>query len=358
MRKIKMVGALILACMLVVVSVSGCAAQSATEVTQSESATEATAETSATDTTDSAQKTYKIGFAICHMNSGFIIANVDAVRARAAEIGNVELLEMVANSDADVQNQQISDMISNGCDAIIINAYDSEAIVTAINKCQSAGIPVIMDNRPASEEASPDATVVADNKEMAYQIMKWFIEKAQADGKTYTCALMMGDLGDQNAVERTEGYHQALDEIPGVVNVVAEIPTEWDLEVALAGLQNALQANPDINMIVVPSDGFWSAIQSALEQVDKWAPIGSDNHVAVISFDGDIDGMQAMKDGYSWGDAAQDAVWEGETCVDLAVQLASGETLESNIVLDTGIICTLSNFDETKESVWGWSGVE
>lgn len=358
MKKWSIICALILACMLFTVSFSGCAAQPAAEATQSDSEPAATTAASATDSVEPAQQTYKIGFAICHMNSGFIIANVDAVRARAAELGNVELLEMVANNDADVQNQQISDMISNGCDAIIINAYDSEAIVTAINKCQSAGIPVIMDNRPASADATPDATVVADNKAMAYQIMKWFIEKAQADGKTYTCALMMGDLGDQNAVERTEGYHQALDETPGVVNVVAEIPTEWDLEVALAGLQNALQANPDINMIVVPSDGFWSAIQSALEQANKWAPIGSDNHVAVISFDGDIDGMQAMKDGYSWGDAAQDAVWEGKTCVDLAVKLASGEKLDNSIVLDTGIICNLSNFDETKESVWGWSGVK
>ena len=109
-----------------------------------------------------------------------------------------------------------------------------------------------------------------------------------------------------------------------MINVVAEIPTEWNHEVALKGLQNALQANPDVNLVITPSDFLFPPIKSALEQVNKWAKIGQPNHVAIVSFDGDEVGMQYLKDGYSEVDAAQSAAGTGEQAIEWAVKLHQG----------------------------------
>ena len=301
--------------------------------------------------------TYKVGLSMDDLNTEFWKGNYDAIYAKAAEM-DVEIVEAIAGGDANKQNEQISDLIAKGCKVIIIAAVDSAAIVSAIDECAEAGVKTIMDNR-SCPDGTPDATVVADNEQIAYDEMTWLISYAQKEGITFENAVMLiGDLGDQNAIQRRDGFQRAIDETPGVVNVAVEIPTEWDQQVALAGLQNALQANPDIDLIITPSDFLWTPIQSALEQAGKWAKIGEENHVAVISFDGDVNGMQMMKDGYNWANGAQGAIEEGHLCVEIAVKYLNGEEVTEAEMIDPGVVCNLENFEEVRETVWGWAGVK
>ena len=301
--------------------------------------------------------TYKVGLSMDDLNTEFWKGNYDAIHEKAKEL-DVEIVEAIAGGDANKQNEQISDLIAKGCKVIIIAANDSAAIVSALDECAEAGVKTIMDNR-SCPDGTPDATVVADNEQIAYDEMTWLISYAQKQGITFENAVMLiGDLGDQNAIQRKDGFQKAIDETPGVVNVCVEIPTEWDQQVALAGLQNALQANPDIDLIITPSDFLWTPIQSALEQAGKWGKIGEENHVAVISFDGDVNGMQMMKDGYNWANGAQGAIEEGYLCVEIAVKFLNGEEVTEADMIDPGIVCNLENFEEVRESVWGWAGVK
>ena len=216
-----------------------------------------------------------------------------------------------------------------------------------------------MDNRPVQGDTLPTLQILSDNEAMAYQEMKWLIGYAKANNITFKNAIMLiGDLGDENAVQRKTGFMKAIEEDPGVVTVCAEIPTEWKHEVALAGLQNALQANPEADLIIMPSDYLWTPVQSALEQVGKWAPRGEANHVACISFDGDVGGMQMMKDGYNWANVVQAAVGTGKLCVTSALELIGGKTYDDVNMIDPGIIANIENLDEVKESIWGWAGVK
>ena len=48
---------------------------------------------------------------------------------------------------------------------------------------------------------------------------------------------------------------------------------------------------------------YLPCIQSALEQIGAWNKVGEENHVAVLSMDGDSNGLQAIKDGYTEADA-------------------------------------------------------
>lgn len=300
--------------------------------------------------------TYKVGLSMDDLNTEFWKGNYDAMYKKAAEM-DVEIIEAIAGGDANKQNEQISDLIAKGCKVIIIAAVDSESIIAAIEECEDAGVKTIMDNRSCPNGA-PSATVVADNEQMAYDEMCWLIDYAKREGITFENAIMLiGDLGDQNAIQRKDGFSKAIEENPGVVNVVIEIPTEWDQQVALQGLQNALSTYPDADLIITPSDFLWTPIQSALEQAGKWGKIGEENHVAVISFDGDINGMQMMKDGYNWANAAQGAVEEGYLCIESAVAFLNGEPVEETVI-DPGIVCNLENFEEVREGVWGWAGVE
>lgn len=295
-----------------------------------------------------------IGLSMDSLESAFWVANYQGI-VDAAEEAGVKLTSLMAEGDAVKQNQQIENLIASGIDALIIAPKDGAAIASAVKKAQAAGIPVIMNNRPVQGSVVAELTVLSNSTKMAADATEFLAMKAKKDGTVYKTILLIGNLTDQNAVERVAGHKAIIAKYPGVFDVVSEIPTEWSHEIALKGLQNALQANPDANLIITPSDYLFPPIKSALEQAGKWAVRGEDNHVALITFDGDAGGMQYLKDGYSEVDAAQDATGTGAICVEWAIKLINGETPADPVTRDPGLIVTMDNFADVAPGVWSYS---
>jgi ABC-type sugar transport system substrate-binding protein len=299
----------------------------------------------------------KVGLSMDSLESAFWIANEKAIKEQAEKL-NVELVEVIAEGDPNKQNQQVENLIAQGVKAIIIAPKDGAAIEAAVQKAKDAGIPVIMDNRPVQGDIKPDLQVLSDNKAMATSVMQWFVDKAKAEGKTYKALLLIGALSDQNAIERKAGHLEVLDANKDVIEVVAQVPSEWKQDVALAGIQNAFQANPDIDLIVTPSDFLLPPIQSALEQIGRWKKIGEEGHVALVTFDGDENGMAALKNGFSEANAAQAADGTGYLVVEWAVRLANGEKPPQVDMLDPGIIATIDNCSTVCPTIWGWGATD
>jgi ABC-type sugar transport system substrate-binding protein len=343
----------------------GCtAAPTATQAPAAPAATQPPAAPAATQAPASGQtggaidgKGMSIGLSMDSLESAFWVANEKAIKAQA-EKDNVKLVEVIAEGDANKQNQQVENLIAQGVKAIIIAPKDGSAIEAAVQKAHDAGIPVIMDNRPVQGTVNPDLQILSDNSAMATQALQWFVDKAKKENKTYKALLLIGALSDQNAIERKTGHMAVLDANKDVINVVAQVPSEWKQDVALAGIQNAFQANPDINLIITPSDFLLPPIQSALEQIGKWKKIGEDGHISLVTFDGDENGMSALKNGYSEVDAAQSADGTGFAAVDWAIKLANGEKPAQMNLLDPGKIATLDNKADVWPTIWGWAGAK
>lgn len=352
-RNLKVI-TLILATVMISSMLGACAKTAATTTvatTNGAAATTAALATTVAETTTG--KTLKIGISFDSLESQWLVMNhkvlVDEIEKQGAEVVSV-----MAEGDATKQNQQIENLIAQGVDAIICFPKDSAAIVTSIKKCKEANIPIIMDNRSVTGDVLPDVQIVANNKGMATKVLQAFADKARAEGKTYNAILLIGGLSDENAVLRKAGHDEAIKNNPDVFTVVAEVPTDWKLDVALSGLQNALQAHPEANLIITPSDYLFPPIKSVLEQADRWAKIGDPKNFPIVSFDGDEVGMQYLKDGYNWADAAQDATAEGKMCVEWAFKLINGETPPQNLIYDEGQIVTVDNFAEIAPTVWSY----
>lgn len=300
-----------------------------------------------------AAKTITLGLSYDSLESAWLVVNHAAVIEEAEKRG-AEVISVMAEGDAAKQNVQIENLIARRVDAILCFPKDSAAIVTSIKKCREAGVPIVMINRSVSGPVLPDVQIVANNKAMAEEVLNAFADMARRRGKNYQVVLLVGNLSDENAVLRKAGHQEAIAKNPDVFNLLAEVPTEWNLDTALKGLQNALQANPDANLIVTPSDYLWPPIRSVLEQLGRWAKIGEPKHFPVVSFDGDELGMQYLKDGYNWADAAQDANLEARLAVEWALKLIEGETPSENIIYDEGQIVTIENFTEVAPAVWSY----
>ena len=52
----------------------------------------------------------------------------------------------------------------------------------------------------------PALSLLSDNAAMAKSALQWFVDKAKKEGKTYKAILLVGNLADENAVERRKGH--------------------------------------------------------------------------------------------------------------------------------------------------------
>jgi ABC-type sugar transport system substrate-binding protein len=286
----------------------------------------------------------RIGISMDAIESQFWAANQSAMK-KVLDAQGIKYVEVIAEGDAQKQNQQIDTLISQGVKAIIIAPKDGTTIVSAIRKCNAAGIPVIVDNRPAAAGAVVDCTVASDNKTMAAREMEWIAQKARAAGKKYTLLEFIGNLTDVNAVHRHEGVTEIIKKYPDVFIKVIEIPTEWKAENADSLGQAALQANPDINMIFTASDMLVPTVKSMLQKFDRWYPVGDSRHVTWATFDGAADAVNEIKSSYIDVVSVQDSALQGELCVKNAIALARGEKVDAT-VYDPGFEVTTENWKE------------
>lgn len=285
-----------------------------------------------------------IGISMDAIESQMWTENQASMHKTLDELG-IKYIEVIADGDAQKQNQQIETLIASGVDAIIIAPKDSVTIVSAIKKCNVAGIPVVMNNRGAGEGAEVGCSVASDNYSMVVREMNWVVEMAKETGETYKVMEFIGSLGDTNAVARHEGFRKVVDENPDIFTEVVDIPTEWKAENANALGQAALQANPDINMIFAASDFLIPTVKAMLQRFDMWYPTGDPKHVTYVTFDGAADAVNEIKNGYIDIVSVQDATEQGRLCVVNAVKLAKGEKVDPN-AFDPGFEVTQENWEE------------
>jgi inositol transport system substrate-binding protein len=221
-----------------------------------------------------------------------------------------------------------------------------------IKQANQAGIPIVLFNRPPAPSDAKSTTVVADNFAITKATVEYMCRQARAAGTNYKAALLIGDLGDVNAIGRRDGFDAAIKESGDLVQVVARVPTEWNQEKARAGLINALQANPDINFIFSSSDFLFPSVSAALKAAGKYKKAGEPGHVLLGGFDGDPTAYQMLVDGYLDADGVQDVYYEAKASVEALLAMRAGKPVPAQI-LDPGFVIQQSNLKDKATQMWG-----
>lgn len=294
-----------------------------------------------------------IGISFETLQTEYWVASIEAMKEECQNNG-VGYLEAVANGDANRQFEQVNNFISRGVDGIVIAPKDAHTIIPVIKAANRAGIPIAIYNRLPAENDGEYITVVADNYQISKNTVEYMAELAKASGRKHKAMILIGDLGDMNAVNRRKGFNDAVKNYPDVIDVVAEVPTEWNQEKALAGVTNALQANPDIDFIFTCSDFLFPSIISALKNVDKYHPIGHPKHVIFGGFDGDAMAYRLLKEKYLDADGVQDVFFECRESVRAVLKKHHGEAVPE-LIIDPGFVIHQQNLEEKASSMWGAS---
>lgn len=265
----------------------------------------------------------KIGVSVADQSNPFYIDIVDGMES-AAKDGD-ELIIVDAGFDAAKQLNDIDDMIQQGVSVMLIDPVDSNAIKSAIEACDAAGIPVIAYNSPLNFEIA--STVATDNY-LAGQLVGEAMGKA-LDGKGKVAMLTYNVA--EVCLDRANGFKDAIANYPDI-EIVEEQEIQPGTDTALPVAENILQSYPDLNGFFALNDPSALGCVAAVESANLL------DQVKIVGVDGSDDAKAAIAEGKMLASAAQDPVTIGSEAVETAYKVIAGETVESDIKIPSYLV--------------------
>lgn len=265
----------------------------------------------------------KIGVSVADQSNPFYIDIVDGMES-AAKDGD-ELIIVDAGFDAAKQLNDIDDMIQQGVSVMLIDPVDSNAIKSAIEACDAAGIPVIAYNSPLNFEIA--STVATDNY-LAGQLVGEAMGKA-LDGKGKVAMLTYNVA--EVCLDRANGFKDAIAKYPDI-EIVEEQEIQPGTDTALPVAENILQSYPDLNGFFALNDPSALGCVAAVESANLL------DQVKIVGVDGSDDAKAAIVEGKMLASAAQDPVTIGSEAVATAYKVIAGETVESDIKIPSYLV--------------------
>jgi ribose transport system substrate-binding protein len=265
---------------------------------------------------------FTVGFSISTLNNPFFVTLQEGAEEKADELG-IQLNVVDAQDDNSKQVNDVEDLIQQGVDVILINPTDSSAVVSAVELANAENIPVITVDRGA-DGGEVVAHIASDNiagGEMAGELLVELV------GEGAEVAELEGIPGSSAARERGEGFNNIATES---LDVVTSQTANFDRAEGLSVMENILQGNPNIEGVFAHNDEMALGALEAIEASGK--------DVIVIGFDATDDAVTAVENGRLAGTVAQQPIMIGESAVQAAFDLLSGEDVEDFIPVDLELV--------------------
>lgn len=272
-----------------------------------------------------------IGLAVANQQADFFNQIREAVQAEG-EANDVEIVLADAGGDADKQVSQIQDFITRDVDAIIYIPAGATAAAVPIRNARAAEIPVITVDRNPEDEPG-DSFIATDSVAAARALGEWVVEQTGGEGNL---AVIQGQIGTTPEIARDEGFVEAL-EGSNIVEIQRQASQGWHQDEGFDIAQDMLQAHPEIDIFFGRADAL------ALGAAQAARGAGRDD-ILIVGFDGDVAGLEAVRDGVIDATVTQQTQLMGRLAYESALKLIDGEEVPAE-QLQEGIVTTAENVD-------------
>ncbi|MER5539675.1 sugar ABC transporter substrate-binding protein [Streptomyces mirabilis] len=225
-----------------------------------------------------------------------------------------------AAQDATKQSQQFQQMVADKVDVILVDAVDSKAIASDVQKAKDAGIPVIAYDRLA--QGPIDAYISFDNELVGQVQGKALLEALGTNASSKKIVMMNGSPTDPNAAQFKSG---ALGELNGKVVISKSYDTkDWDPVVGKANMEKAISAIGLSNIAGVYSanDGLAGAV------IDAMKTMGVSKVPPVTGQDAELDAVQRIVRGEQYMSVYKSYPDEATAAAEMAVAKVQGRGIE------------------------------
>lgn len=249
------------------------------------------------------------------MDNPFFGQEAAGAEARAKALG-YETLKFSHDDDAFKQSQLIDTAIARNAAAIVLDNAGADASAAAIGKAKAAGVPVFLIDREINVRGLATAQIVSNNFQGAALGAEAFVA---AMGEKGAYVELVGKESDTNAAIRSRGFHEVIDQYPGL-KMIGRQSANWSQAEAFAKTQSILQAHPEVKGIIAGNDTMAMGAVAALESAGR-------GDVAVVGFDGSNDARDAILAGKLKATVLQPAFRQAQYAVELADRyLKTGKT--------------------------------
>lgn len=238
-----------------------------------------------------------------------------------------EYLETDAGDDAAKQLSDIDDLISYGCDAIIIDPVDSNGISSSIEACKKADIPVFIVDVEIADATDIVSTVATDNYAAGQKIGEYLVEQS---GGTAKVAIIDYSISE-TVNKRLQGFKDA------IAGKDIEILSQQDatattVDAGLELAENFIQGyGSEITDIFAFND------LTAQGAINACTAAGL-NEMRVYGIDGHDDSIDLIEEGAQTATAAQFPVKEGQAIAKAAIDYLDGKDVEELIYITPDLV--------------------
>lgn len=292
-----------------------------------------------------------IGVSMALFDDNFLTVLRNGIQELADGMDGVDVQIEDAQNDVAKQLDQINNFAASGVDAIIVNPVDTSATEAMSQAAAAAGIPLVYVNRqPINVDSLPDNQAFVASNEIesgtlaAFEGCQLLRAAGYSDGANIY--VMMGELSNQAAVQRTKDFHDVIGmDMCSFINIIDEQTANWSRDEAQDLMTNWLSSGQEFQAVFANNDEMAIGAIQAM----KAAGISMDD-VIVTGVDATQDALAAMQAGDLDVTVFQNAAGQGAGALDAALKLARGEDVAQKVYIPFELVTPENVADYTAKN--------
>lgn len=280
-------------------------------------------------------KSIKIGVTLYDQYDTFVAQLMEEFNtyasAKEEETGVAINIEVYNAADSQsTQNNQVEEMLNDGCDVICVNLVDRTEPTTIIDMAEKNHVPVIFFNRElvaedlerwdqlyyvgakAFESGIMEGEIAADTFKNNPEVDK------NGDGM-FQYVVLEGEAGHQDAIVRTEYSVSTIVENGVPVEKLGYGIANWNRAQAQTKMAQMLgEHGENIELVIANNDDMALGAIDALKASD----LEQEDWPVVVGIDGTDVGLEAVANGEMVGTVYNDKEGQAEAMLDLAYELS------------------------------------
>ncbi len=275
-----------------------------------------------------------IGVSMALFDDNFLTVLRNGMDTQAKTMDGVNLQIEDAQNDVAKQLDQINNFIASGVKAIIVNPVDTSATQAMSDAAAAANIPLVYVNRqPVNVDTLPDNQAFVASNEVdsgtleTLEVCRLLKEAGKTEANIY---VMMGELSNQAAVQRTADIHDVMasGNCGVTLNIIDEQTANWSRDQAQSLMTNWLSTGAAFDAVIANND------EMAIGAIQALKAGGVDMKAVIVGgVDATQDALAAMQAGDLDATVFQDAAGQGAGALAAALALAKGEAVEQKVYI-------------------------
>ena len=259
------------------------------------------------------------------------------VDARKAEGVDIVTVRQDAAGSQSLQNDEVAEMIENGCSVICVNLVDRTEPTPIIDMARKNDVPIIFFNRELVEEDLMQWDrlyyVGADafqsgilQGEMATEYCKAHPEADKNGDGSIQYVVLEGEAGHQDAIIRTEYSVDTMIQKGIILDKVGYAIANWNRVQARSKMEQLIDSSgTGIELVLANNDDMAMGAIEAYEGRE----IPQEEWPVIFGIDGTEVGLQAVVSGKMAGTIYNDKDGQAQAMEALAYALATGKSLQN-----------------------------